>query len=133
MALIKCPECGQMVSDQADVCIHCGAPIKKDVVLAKVVFKEESGMGEDCPAEITVDGKVAATLEVGKEISLALPVGTHSFQIAYGTPKNDGKKPNAAPAHGDFLIKDAAKTTTVTFKVAGFFQMKFHVTSIVEA
>jgi RNA polymerase subunit RPABC4/transcription elongation factor Spt4 len=29
MALIKCPECGQMVSDKADVCIHCGFPLKK--------------------------------------------------------------------------------------------------------
>ena len=27
MALIKCPECGQMVSDKAKACIHCGAPL----------------------------------------------------------------------------------------------------------
>jgi hypothetical protein len=122
-----------MVSDQADVCIHCGAPIKKNAVLAKVVFKEESGMGEDCPAEITIDGQVAASVEVGKEIALSLPLGSHTFAIGYGNPKNDAKKPNANPAHGDFLIKDASKTTTISFKVAGFFQMKFHVTAIVEA
>lgn len=29
MALINCPECGKEVSDQADVCIHCGYPLKK--------------------------------------------------------------------------------------------------------
>ena len=29
MALITCPECGKEVSDQAEVCIHCGYPLKK--------------------------------------------------------------------------------------------------------
>lgn len=29
MALIKCPECNGQVSDKADVCIHCGYPLKK--------------------------------------------------------------------------------------------------------
>lgn len=28
MALIKCPECGNDVSDTAQSCPHCGAPIK---------------------------------------------------------------------------------------------------------
>ena len=31
MAFIKCPECGKEVSDQADVCIHCGYPIQKNI------------------------------------------------------------------------------------------------------
>ena len=29
MALIKCPECGGKVSSKANVCIHCGYPLKK--------------------------------------------------------------------------------------------------------
>lgn len=29
MALIKCPECGKEISDKAEVCIHCGYPVKK--------------------------------------------------------------------------------------------------------
>ena len=29
MALVKCPECGKEISSEADVCIHCGFPIKK--------------------------------------------------------------------------------------------------------
>ena len=28
MALIKCPECGKEISNQAQACIHCGYPIK---------------------------------------------------------------------------------------------------------
>lgn len=27
MAMIKCSECGQMVSDRAKTCIHCGNPL----------------------------------------------------------------------------------------------------------
>ena len=29
MSLIKCPECGKMVSDQSEICIGCGFPIGK--------------------------------------------------------------------------------------------------------
>lgn len=29
MPIIKCPECGQDVSDQANKCVHCGYPLKK--------------------------------------------------------------------------------------------------------
>ena len=29
MALIKCPECGNEISDKAQQCIHCGYPIPK--------------------------------------------------------------------------------------------------------
>ena len=32
MALIKCPECGKEVSDQSDVCVNCGYPIKNQNV-----------------------------------------------------------------------------------------------------
>lgn len=32
MALIKCPECGKDISDKSDVCIHCGYPVKKDII-----------------------------------------------------------------------------------------------------
>ncbi len=27
MALIRCPECGKEISDQAEYCIHCGYPL----------------------------------------------------------------------------------------------------------
>ena len=29
MALIKCPECKKEVSDKAEVCPHCGYPLRK--------------------------------------------------------------------------------------------------------
>lgn len=30
MALIKCPECGKMISDQASSCPECGYPVSKE-------------------------------------------------------------------------------------------------------
>ena len=33
MALIKCPECGQEVSNQAPACIHCGYPLNEEMPL----------------------------------------------------------------------------------------------------
>ena len=37
MAIIKCPECGQEISDQSRNCIHCGYPLKKQ---KGIVLKE---------------------------------------------------------------------------------------------
>ena len=31
MALIKCPECGENVSDKSKICIHCGYPLQKEI------------------------------------------------------------------------------------------------------
>ncbi len=38
MALIKCSECGQMISDKANTCPHCGIPIEQKTIC------EECGM-----------------------------------------------------------------------------------------
>lgn len=35
MALIKCNECGKEISDKATTCIHCGNPIKKEIISKK--------------------------------------------------------------------------------------------------
>ena len=32
MALIKCPECGNLVSDTCDICIHCGFKLTKKTI-----------------------------------------------------------------------------------------------------
>ncbi len=36
MALIKCPDCGQMVSDRAKACIHCGCPLSEPDYTVKI-------------------------------------------------------------------------------------------------
>ncbi len=35
MALIKCPECGRSLSDQAAACPHCGYPVNKEDIVQK--------------------------------------------------------------------------------------------------
>lgn len=32
MALVTCPDCGKQVSEHAPSCIHCGRPLKADLV-----------------------------------------------------------------------------------------------------
>lgn len=49
MALIKCVDCGNMISDSSEICIHCGCPTKKsipelrDFVIEKGVLKKYNG------------------------------------------------------------------------------------------
>ncbi len=38
MALIKCPDCGQDISDKATQCIHCGCPISPRANNDKISF-----------------------------------------------------------------------------------------------
>ena len=40
MALIECPECHQQVSDVAEVCPHCGYPIKNHVKVKQEVVDD---------------------------------------------------------------------------------------------
>lgn len=42
MALIKCPECGNNVSDKASVCIHCGFPLSEYVINSDLESCEET-------------------------------------------------------------------------------------------
>ena len=35
MALITCPECGREVSNQSQICPHCGFPISKYIIREK--------------------------------------------------------------------------------------------------
>lgn len=50
MALIKCPECGQQISDKADKCPHCGLPSayfsvkKQDPHLAEIDYSNISNI-----------------------------------------------------------------------------------------
>ena len=55
MALIKCPECGNEVSDQSEVCIYCGYPIKsndKQKTLVELVGDETKNISPIDTSEI---------------------------------------------------------------------------------
>lgn len=40
MALIKCPECRNMLEDNKDICPNCGYPIKKELLKEKKKERE---------------------------------------------------------------------------------------------
>lgn len=39
MALIKCPDCGKMISDIAKTCIGCGRPMEEEDSLMSLIQK----------------------------------------------------------------------------------------------
>ncbi len=42
MALIKCPECGEKISDKAPICVHCGYPLARELKKAEEASFEAS-------------------------------------------------------------------------------------------
>ena len=47
MAIIKCTECGGTVSDKAEICPHCGAPVKEMLEAIEKEKKEAEAQKED--------------------------------------------------------------------------------------
>lgn len=58
MALIKCPECGNMVSNKAPACTHCGCPINKMDLKSRFYFIIDKDIDELCfPIVFKIDTK----------------------------------------------------------------------------
>ncbi len=61
MALIKCEECGQMVSDKAEACPHCGCPVERPLVCPECgqVVEDNHSYCKNCgcPIKPTVEGQ----------------------------------------------------------------------------
>lgn len=47
MAMIKCPECGEEISDKAKKCVHCGEVLKEDKIPTKIC--------SECEKEVQID------------------------------------------------------------------------------
>lgn len=89
MAILQCPECGEKVSDQADVCKYCGYPVKEkkivssyegialdeDLVLkrAKANYEREVEQLEDWEKEISKSTPELSTEEKVKKYNIQLP------------------------------------------------------------
>lgn len=56
MALVKCPDCGKMISDLAPTCIECGRPRETKVILTyddnQIVNKNEDSKSSSKPSNI---------------------------------------------------------------------------------
>ncbi len=54
MALIKCRKCGQMVSDKADFCSVCGAPVAEET-MAPITGEDATYVCEECGNPLSVN------------------------------------------------------------------------------
>lgn len=123
MSMIKCPECGEAVSDQAKACPKCGCPIRKKkgiwkFVLIGVVFLFVLVLilpEEDVPAQDSASGAVAASQDgaSGSETPKEDAAGSQTAkEDATGseTPKEDtaGSQTAKEDASGSETPKDDA-------------------------
>lgn len=65
MAMIKCPECGQEISDKAKKCVHCGKILIEDKPATKIC----SDCGKENPIVLQNVYIVAAHLKRRKKMN----------------------------------------------------------------
>ena len=95
MALINCPECGQQVSDKAEVCIHCGAPLKEkplEPVHDKDKYAQNRKKGTVAPALWAVVFGVLGVICSVFSIVLGLALAALSVYFLTRFRKNTTKK-----------------------------------------
>ena len=76
MALIKCTECGNMVSDKADRCPHCGCPVS--IILGESEKAPEKPLAEE-PAQRPAPAPKASAPAVDPE-----PQAAHDKKVQQG-------------------------------------------------
>lgn len=88
MGVVKCPDCGKEVSDRANVCIHCGAPLNFSAN-GKVRLKCSYLNGSLMKAKVvdTETGREIANLRQGEVVSLNIKKDT-PVEISFFTMKS---------------------------------------------
>jgi hypothetical protein len=92
MALFKCPECGQIISDQANACIHCGYPInkfegnnqKEPELITVHVHRESRFFGCALTSLILVNGVQMGSVRSGGRCEFKIKPGLCNFTIRTG-------------------------------------------------
>lgn len=62
MALISCPECNKQISDKAEICIGCGAPVVID--LPQSNFNSDATVAEEISAEDNTSLNTSSSLKI---------------------------------------------------------------------
>ena len=95
MAMIKCPECGNQVSDKAKSCIHCGCPLEEIATFGTVkikvsVLKSPSGFNGNQKVSILANdkllwqGKSGEIAELYFQSATTITVKYHLSMMHYG-------------------------------------------------
>ena len=94
MSLIKCKECGNMISDKAPACIHCGCPMSttsgKLLIKACKHPRQMQNM-YGCAADIYLykaDGTFLASLKTGSTIEMDIKKDISLYASFYKNDKN---------------------------------------------
>ncbi len=96
--LIKCPECGHQVSDQAKTCPSCGIDIAGKITrcpdCGEVIFKEQS-FCPNCHCSINGASTTGVDLVESSSVRDVLPVARHSAEKAL--QEEARQQPDSAP------------------------------------
>ena len=92
MALIKCPECGQMVSDKAKTCIHCGSPLGEPDYTVRIKTPKDERAIVKVPYEFANDstGEILGSVFQNQVFTLKVD---KPIKIRVTKPKDRGTKP----------------------------------------
>jgi|GEM_PF-3849270 hypothetical protein len=118
MALIRCPECGQEVSDKADACIHCGCPLhppvsKRKELVRVVSVRDYKFSGSLLTAFITIDGQAIGSLGSSGSVEGTATVGTHSVLIETSNAGGLGYFGSAPKGGSQLIINPGDKLITI--------------------
>ena len=129
MALIKCPECGNEVSEFATACPKCGCPIhevlaavesnQRSVSGRTIVFKRVNAqVGSAMGFDLYFDDKFIHTIDNGVEFSLeGVDSNPHSFFVLMQTPLGYLPEKTIDKARKK-AIKIPAGTDNLTFEMS---------------
>jgi RNA polymerase subunit RPABC4/transcription elongation factor Spt4 len=124
MALIKCFECGQMISSAASACPHCGAPVPKKMIPMKVERKRLP-YGQALGTNVYVDGALIGSCGNGQTINTEIQPGRHNIVI------NPSASNIAVPgASQSFTVEESNKYVEIDFVLGGTFVGKITIKDI---
>ena len=115
MPLIPCPECGQMVSEQARNCPACGFPIlkeEKSPEISVLQFHSDTMKGNTwLKTTVVLDGVEIAQMRCSEKFDYQTEVGTHNIQLFFR---------NKCAVNEDIEILPGQKSFYYVFKQALF-------------
>lgn len=110
MALIKCPECGNEVSDQAKTCIHCGAPLNVQNGTVKIKCGYLNGSLMKAKIVDLSTGDTLAKLSQNEVVEVhikrdtSVEISFFGYKSVKGTLKYAGQHNYAISATSGFLL-----------------------------
>lgn len=127
MAIVKCFECGNEISDKATTCPHCGAPLNLSIQQNEevedctlIIQREQSQNMQFRKISIFCDGEMLDTLGDSQIGEYYAPVGNHVIELFAGK-KSIGTTQFYIDGSSDIQIKFYITSNgTVAFETTGY-------------